>query len=160
MDRKTRTLEELITLQDTAIEALKQALAATQLALEVVTRARNEHGTILPMFPAPDPSVYTIPNQPWQQPQIVPTWSFGDGIAGGTAIGGTLTNTGNVQDGVKTFSFNAALVEQKALAAVTMSAQQQSFAQKMIADYKETHGMVHESIKPEGAFAGGQGCIE
>ena len=45
MDRKQRTLEELITLQDQAIEALKQALAATQLALDAVTKARTEHGT-------------------------------------------------------------------------------------------------------------------
>jgi hypothetical protein len=41
---RIREYEELIDLQDKAIEALKQALAAMAIALNTIERARNEHG--------------------------------------------------------------------------------------------------------------------
>lgn len=158
MDRKQRTLEELITLQDTAIEALKQALAATQLALEVVTRARNEHGTVPPMFPtAPEnPFPYVVPNQPWVNGgEFQPKWTLSSGIAGGQA--GMVT--ANQKGDYSLVAFNAAQIEQKAIAAVTMSNAQQSFAQKLLEDYKVVYE-VAEPIEPQGAFASGEGCIK
>ncbi len=50
MDKKTRTYEEIITLQDKAIEALTQANAALVMALEALKKARAEHGLPL-QFP-------------------------------------------------------------------------------------------------------------
>lgn len=47
MNKQTRTYEEIITLQDKAIEALTQANAALLLALEALKKARAEHGFTL-----------------------------------------------------------------------------------------------------------------
>jgi len=44
MNKQTRTYEEIITLQDKAIEALTQANAALVMALEALKKARAEHG--------------------------------------------------------------------------------------------------------------------
>jgi hypothetical protein len=41
---RIREYEEIITLQDKAIEALKQANRALEIALSTLERARNEHG--------------------------------------------------------------------------------------------------------------------
>jgi hypothetical protein len=49
MDKQTRGYEELITLQDKAIEALTQANAALLLALDTLKRTRAEHGFIVPL---------------------------------------------------------------------------------------------------------------
>lgn len=105
MDRKTRTLEELVTLQDQAIEALKQALAATQLALECLQKNRNEKGYAIPMdFPSvPYSNPVIIPNpmpnttgpfiQPQVQPWGTPQWGNGNwsiaGQAGSKLVGMT-----------------------------------------------------------------------
>lgn len=52
MNKQTRTYEEIITLQDKAIEALTQANAALVMALEALKKARAEHGVTIP-FPFP-----------------------------------------------------------------------------------------------------------
>jgi hypothetical protein len=41
---RLKDIDELISLQDRAIEALKQANTALSLALSALERARNEHG--------------------------------------------------------------------------------------------------------------------
>jgi hypothetical protein len=162
MDRKARTIEDLLTLQDNAIEALKQALAATQLALEAVTRARNEQGTIPPMFtitqPSNLPNPYVVPNPSnpfytgtgtgkWLDSQ--PKYTLGDQLPqynGGMNVGSVHT-------------FNAALAEQNALDAVSLSASQQSLAQKYLDEFKAAYE-IPKSIEPQGALHAGQGCVE
>lgn len=101
MSHKTRSLEELITLQDQAIEALKQALAATQLALECLQKNRNEKGFTVPMDFTPVP-VQPVPYVPYVQPQVQPwggtpqwgqTWSgkLADGVTSIVATNSTVT---------------------------------------------------------------------
>lgn len=94
MDKKTRSYEEIITLQDKAIEALTQANAALVMALETLKKARAEHGfpvqlpglgagvgvaapVINPMFIS-NPN--TVPGIQWTSGQI-------------DAFGGLVTNT-------------------------------------------------------------------
>ncbi|SRR6266566_1368658 len=65
MKNRLRDYEELIDLQDKAISALKQANQALELAMDVLIRARQEHGSLGNLFgqPAawPPPSPYTMP---------------------------------------------------------------------------------------------------
>jgi hypothetical protein len=69
--RTSRTLEELVELQDKAITALETALKATQLALEAMQRARTEQGTPIKIdWPVPQPSPNTAPSP--YVPYIVP----------------------------------------------------------------------------------------
>jgi type II secretory pathway pseudopilin PulG len=111
MTRHERTLEELVTLQDKAIEALTQANAALKLALEALQAARREMGTVpvLPGLGLPNTGSggFTIPYVPpimpvitpkinpapfgdgpyWTQPQTAPQWTQTSGGTG-EAIGG------------------------------------------------------------------------
>lgn len=66
MSRRERSLEEIITLQDQAIQALQQATAAMKLALETIQAARNEQGyrQSIP-FGVPSQFPQNPPYQPW-----------------------------------------------------------------------------------------------
>jgi hypothetical protein len=86
----TKSLEELIELQDKAIVALKQANQALQLALDALQKTRDEQGYAQPLFPQtlPFPSV---PYSPYSQPFNLPN------TAGGTWITPSeLPNSGTV----------------------------------------------------------------
>lgn len=96
MNKQTRTYEEIITLQDKAIEALTQANAALVMALEALKKARAEHG-----FPIQLPGlgsagsagngiIGTVPN-PAYGPFYVPNTT--DGIQWQSTGIATLTNT-------------------------------------------------------------------
>jgi hypothetical protein len=113
---RVRNLEELVTLQDKAIEALTQANAALQLALETLRAARAEKGTpmILPFATHP-PNVTpkTVPNMP-SYPII------GDPPGWFQAPQWTLTSTGNsVDNGIKTLYTNTAAALQQTMASLS-----------------------------------------
>lgn len=118
MDKKTRSYEEIITLQDKAIEALTQANAALVMALETLKKARAEHGfpvqlpglgagvgvaapVINPMFIS-NPN--TVPGIQWTSGQI-------------DAFGGLVTNTtGETSKTVTAQSIISQAYSQKVLA--------------------------------------------
>lgn len=95
MNKQTRTYEEIITLQDKAIEALTQANAALVMALEALKKARAEHGFTV-QLPGLGQQIggvgggYVKPI--YVQPSYVPNTT--DGIQWGQTTGlMTVTNT-------------------------------------------------------------------
>jgi hypothetical protein len=142
MDKKTRTYEEIITLQDKAIEALTQANAALVMALEALKKARAEHG-----FPAQLPGFGTlgglgqgsgyVANKPvYVNPVYVPNTT--DGIQWGGQTGlVTVTNTTSMKT-------------ETAKSLIAQATQQAELAQAYIAAYGQ---------KEQDAFSEVGGCI-
>lgn len=81
-----RDYEEIITLQDKAIEALTQANSALVTALEAIKRARAEHG-FQPSLPGLGDQTIpnTFPSIPFQQPYTI--WGGGVGQVTGITTG-------------------------------------------------------------------------
>ena len=82
--RISRTLEELVELQDKAITALESALKATQLALEALQNARTEQGTPTKIdwtsHPTPIP---VTPYIPYIAPFTGGSWGTNQTVTGG-----------------------------------------------------------------------------
>jgi hypothetical protein len=79
--RTSRTLEELVELQDKAITALETALKATQIALEALQKARVEQGTPLKFEWTPLP-VPLPPTYPYPMPITGGTWGTNQTLTG------------------------------------------------------------------------------
>ena len=109
MDKKTRTYEEIITLQDKAIEALTQANAALVMALEALKKARAEHGfttqlpglgvTYTPTNPVINPAFIpnTVPMIQWNSDGSVTTLTNTAGLQAKTVTAQNLVTQANVQ---------------------------------------------------------------
>ena len=95
--RTSRTLEELVELQDKAITALGAALKATQLALEALQSARLEQGTPTKFEWTPG---NPVPNIGPYIPIVSGDW--------GTSV---ITTGGNQAGGLQTMQVNAASSE-------------------------------------------------
>jgi type II secretory pathway pseudopilin PulG len=83
--KHVRDYEELISLQDKAIQALQQANLALQLALSALQKARAEAG-----FAPPIP-FYANPGSSWQGQYQTWSGTFPQGLSGG------VSSMGNVQ---------------------------------------------------------------
>lgn len=151
MNKQTRTYEEIITLQDKAIEALTQANAALVMALEAVKKARAEHGFTL-QFPGigngfGNNAGSGVVNPTFIQPAYIPNTT--DGIQWGQTTGlMTLTNSAGSQLAAKTITANSLIAQaqdQKALATAYVNAFQGLEAKKESDGVSQVSGCVSVS---------------
>ena len=101
MDKKTRTYEEIISLQDKAIEALTQANAALVMALEALKKSRAEHGfvTSLPGLQGlgeSDKIGTAVPTNPYVT-YVNPTWGYVNPTWGSSSPVWSNSQTANAQ---------------------------------------------------------------
>ncbi len=144
MNKQTRTYEEIITLQDKAIDALTQANAALVMALETLKKARAEHG-----FPVQLPGLGSFghginignsaPHVPFVSPTSAPYVEDGVWNNGGftslipMSSGGSASSAGSAGSAGKamTNSLIAKAVSQKQIAEAYVNALQGWQAKKV-----------------------------
>jgi hypothetical protein len=142
MPKPSRSLEEIVDLQDKAISALTQANLALQLALEAIQAARREVGTPL-QFPFAQPNPLNAP--------------FG-GLTIGGSNKGVWNNGGAVTNGYSDADLKNAVMS-LTTTGKTLSGSAEAY-QSWLADWKSDYEKLSEEPATESNSVALKGCVQ